>query len=59
MLKVKYLLHILQPIRTSTVQGGGEKLLRPFLSALCRLAENSIQKHLKKGRCPKTFFPGF
>ena len=27
-------------------------------SVYCRLAANSIQKHVKKGRCPKTFWPG-
>ena len=29
-----------------------------FMSVYCRLAVNSIGKHVKKGRCPKTFWPG-
>ena len=28
------------------------------MSVYCRLAANSIQNQLKKGRCPKTFWPG-
>ena len=27
------------------------------ISAYCQLATNSIQKHVKKGKCPKTFRP--
>ena len=40
--------------------GGGEKNLvkAVFMSVYCRLAANSIQEHVKKGRCPKTFWPG-
>ena len=39
---------------------GGEKNLvkAVFMSVYCRLAANSIQEHVKKGRCPKTFWPG-
>ena len=29
-----------------------------FLSVYHRLAVNSIEIHVKKGRCPKTFWPG-
>ena len=29
-----------------------------FMSVYRRLAVNSIQKHVKKRRCPKTFWPG-
>ena len=28
------------------------------MSVYCRLAANSIQKHVKKGKCPKPFWPG-
>ena len=50
----------------STLLGGmGKNLVKAvFMSVFCRLASkppasNSIQKHLKKKRCPKTFWPGF
>ena len=40
-------------------RGGGEILVKAvFTSVYLRLAANSIQKHVKKGRCPKTFWPG-
>ena len=29
-----------------------------FMSVYCRLAANSIQRHVKKGKCPKPFWPG-
>ena len=29
-----------------------------FMSKYCPFAANSIQKHFKKGLCPKTFWPG-
>ena len=39
---------------------GGEwrKILFVFMSVCRSLAVNSIEKHVKKGRCPKTFWPG-
>ena len=38
---------------------GAKSYGRVYESVLhCRLAANSIQKHIKKGRSPKTFFPG-
>ena len=42
------------------VQGGGgwRKILFVFMSVCRSLAVNSIEKHVKKGRCPKTFWPG-
>ena len=37
----------------------GENLVRAvFISVYCTLAANSIQNQVKKGRCPKTFWPG-
>ena len=38
----------------------GEKNLvkAVFMSVYRRLAANSIQNQMKKGRCPKTFWPG-
>ena len=42
--------------------GGGRDLIKAvFMSVYRRLAiktVNSIEKHVKKGRCPKTFWPG-
>ena len=36
--------------------GGRENLVKAvFMSVFCRMAANSIQKHVNKGRCPKTF----
>ena len=45
------------------VQGGGggwgENLVKAVsMSVYQRLAVNSIEKHVKKERCPKTFWPG-
>ena len=42
------------------VQGGVAKNLikAVFMSVCGSLAENSIEKHVEKGRCPKTFWPG-
>ena len=44
------------------VQGGGgveKNLMKAVFMSVCRsLAVNSIEKHVKKGRCPKTFWPG-
>ena len=37
------------------VQGGGGMFMIVYHH---RLAVNSIEKHVKKGRCPKTFWPG-
>jgi len=37
----------------------GKNLVKAlFKSVYCKLTANSIQKHVKKGRCPKTFWPG-
>ena len=39
--------------------GVGENLVKAvFVSVYRRLAVNSIEKHVKKRRCPKTFWPG-
>ena len=61
-LQVKHLLHILYTLWTSTLfRGGGvgENLVKAvFMSVYRRLAANSIQNQVKKGRCPKTFWPG-
>ena len=47
-------------LQVNFVQGGGKNLVKAvFMSVYRRLAANSIQKHLKKRRCPKTFCPGF
>ena len=36
--------------------GWGKNLVKAvFKSVYCRLAASSIQKHVKKGRCPKPF----
>ena len=50
----------------STLPGGmGKNLVKAvFMSVFCRLASklpasNSVQKHLKKRRCPRAFWPGF
>ena len=47
-------------LRTSTLfRRVGKSLVRAvFMSVYCRLAANSIQNQAKKGRCPKTFWPG-
>ena len=51
-LQVKHVLHISHTLRTSTLfrWGGGKMWLKNVA--------NSIEKHVKKGRCPKTFWPG-
>ena len=38
--------------------GGGNLVEAVFKSVYRRLAANSIQNQVKKGRCPKTFWPG-
>ena len=38
--------------------GGGDLVKAVFMSVYCGLAANSKQKHVKKGRCSKTFWPG-
>ena len=39
--------------------GWGKNLVKAvFMSVYRRLAANSIQNQVKKGRCPKTFWPG-
>ena len=39
--------------------GVGENLVKAmFMSMYRRLAANSIQNQVKKGRCPNTFWPG-
>ena len=59
MLQVKYLFTYLATVKDLNCSGRWGKIIEAFFkSVLCRLAENSIQKHVKKGRCPKTFFPG-
>ena len=40
------------------VQGGWRKILFVFMSVCRSLAVNFIEKHVKKGKCPKTFWPG-
>ena len=61
-LQVNHLLPILHRLRTPTLLGGGAVGVNPvkavFLSVYCRLAANSIQKHLKKGKSPRKFWPG-
>ena len=61
-LQVKHFLHILHTLRTSTLfrwVGGKTVVKAVFTSVYRRLAVNSIERHVKKGRCPKTFWPGF
>ena len=63
MLQVKHVLHILHTLRNSTLFGGGRDLVKAvFMSSVYRRLAiktvNSIEKHVKKGRCPKTFWPG-
>ena len=58
-----WVLHILYTFRTSTLfrgRGVGEKNLvkAVFMSVYRGLAANSIQNQMKKGSCPKTFWPG-
>ena len=52
---VTYLAHIKD---LNFVGGGGGNLVKPvFMSVYCKLAANSIQKHVKRGRGdPKTFW---
>ena len=38
--------------------GGGNLVEAVFKSVYRRLAASSIQNQVKKGRCPKTFWPG-
>ena len=39
--------------------GGGENLVKAvFMSVYRMLAANPVQNQVKKGRCPKTFWPG-
>ena len=63
-LQVNHLLPILHRLRTPTLFGGagGAVRINPvkavFLSVYCRLAANSIQKYVKKGRSPRKFWPG-
>ena len=38
--------------------GGGSLVKAVFMSVYRRLAANSIQNQVKKGRCPKIFWPG-
>ena len=41
-------------VKPSTLCGVGENLVKAvFMSVYCRLTANSIQKNVKKGRCPK------
>ena len=56
-----FYIFFLHTLRTSTLfrWGGGKTVVKAvFMSVYRRLAINSIEKHLKKGRCPKTFWPG-
>ena len=43
-------------IQVNPLLSGGETLV--FMSVHCRLAANFIQRHMKKGRCLKTFWSG-
>ena len=44
------------------VRGGRDLVKAVFMSSVYRRLAiktvNSIEKHVKKGRCPKTFWPG-
>ena len=62
-LQVNYLLPTLHRLRTPTLFKGGSAVgINPvkavFSSVYCRLAATSIQKHVKKGRSPRKFWPG-
>ena len=56
-LQVKHLLHILYTLWTSTLfRRVGKNLVKAvFMSVYRKLAANSIQNQVKKGRCPKPF----
>ena len=58
-LQVTYLAHVKD---LNFVQGGwGKNLVKAvftFMNVYRRLAANSTKKHVKKGKCPKNFWPG-
>ena len=54
-----YLVHFMDLNLFGGGGGWGRNLVKAvFMSVHRRLAANSIQNQVKKGRCPKTFWPG-